>query len=248
MAYTNPVHSTLPGRILARLLLISVGFVLGLALFTPWHKIWASALTKVDEGLPTVGLTWGEIDHDGPLGFRVHDFKITVAQTPGYLHFKQAFVSIGISPLAKVRLDTGGPQCMLELFSNGVFEFEGDLNLTYLLGYSDFKGILHAAGSLFMPQGAILPKDGWVDVRTPLLILPGEKPVEDLAFTASITNEKMDIRDFSIRLPITYKSVGKGVIDPSDLFRTTFDLNGEMTIGREVFPYDVKGTLADAIW
>jgi len=229
-------------------MLISVGFIIGVGLFTPWDKIWASALTRVDAGLPTIGLTWAEIDRDGPFSFRVQDFRISVAQTPGYLRFKHAYVSIGISPLAKVRLDTGGPQCNLELFSNGVFEFEGDLNLTYLLGYGDFKGVLHASGSLFMPEGAILPRDGWVDVRSPMLILPGEKKVEDIAFTASISNEKMDIRDFSIRLPLTYKSVGKGIIDPADLFRTSFDLSGEMTVGKETFPYEMQGTLAEAIW
>ncbi|BDQ37964.1 hypothetical protein SYK_23240 [Pseudodesulfovibrio nedwellii] len=241
-------NSSLPGRILVRFFLIMLGFLIGIALFTPWDKIWASALTRVDEQLPSVGMTWEGLDRDGPFSFRVRDFKVTVAQTPGALHFKRAYVTMGFSPLATVRLDTGGPECTLELFSNGVFEFEGDLNLTYLLGFGDFKGTLRASGSLFLPDGAKLPHSGWVDIRSQRLVLPGDKSVEDFAFTAEIENEKMNIRDFSMMAPIMYKSTGSAIIDPNDLFRTTFTLTGEMTVGRESFPYPMQGTLADAIW
>nr|WP_321514703.1 hypothetical protein [uncultured Pseudodesulfovibrio sp.] len=240
--------SSLPARILSRFFLIMLGFLIGVAVFTPWDKIWASALTRLDEQLPTVGMTWAGIDRDGPLSFRVSDFKVTVAQTPGALRFKRAHVSMGFSPLATVRLDTGGPECTLELFSNGVFEFEGDLNLTYLLGFGDFKGTLRASGSLFLPEGAKLPHMGWVDIRSQRLVLPSEKSVEDFAFTAEIDNENMNIRDFSMKSPIMYKSTGSAVIDSNNLFRTTFSLTGEMTVGRESFPYPMHGTLADAIW
>ena len=248
MAKPRSKPSSLPGRILARLLLIFFGFVLGVVLFTPWAKIWASALTRLDESLPAIGLTWSGIDHDGPLGFRVRDFKISVAQTPGRLHFAHAYVTMGFSPLATVRLDTGGPQCRLELFSNGVFDFEGDLNLTYLLGNSDLRGVLRVSGSLFLPEGARLPRNGWVDVRSQQLVLPGEKVVEDLAFTAEIKDADMAVRDFSMRLPLAYKSAGTAVIDPDNLSRTRFDLKGDMTVGRDTFPYEMRGTLADAIW
>ena len=246
----NPYHkpSSLPGRILVRLFLIVIGFTLGIALFMPWDKIWASALASIDEELPTIGLTWDSIDHDGPFGFRVNHLRITVAETPGDLHFENAYVTMGFSPLASVRLDTGGSRCQLELYSSGSFEFEGDLNLTYLLGFADFKGILRASGKLFMPAGSILPRNGWVDIRSQQLILPGDKSIEDLAFTAEIKGEHMDIRDFSMRLPLTYKSAGTAVLDPDNLYRTTFKLEGDMTVGKQSFPYTVEGTLADAIW
>lgn len=244
--YRKP--SSLPGRILARLFLMIIGFLAGVALLTPWDKIWASALASVDQELPTIGLTWDKIDHDGPFGFRVVDLRITVAETPGDLHFENAYVTMGFSPLAKVRLNTGGSRCELELFSNGSFEFEGDLNLTYLLGYADFKGTLRTSGNLFMPAGSVLPKKGWVDIRSQQLILPGEKSIEDLAFTAEIKGANMDIRDFSMRLPLTYKSIGTAVLDPDNIYRTTFKLDGDMTVGKESFPYTVEGTLADAIW
>lgn len=240
--------SSLPGRILLRLSLILLGFLLGVALFTPWDKIWASALTRLDENLPMVGLTWEGIDRDGPFGFRVRDFKITVAETPGFLRFRHAYVTMGFSPLAKVRLDTGGVQCFLELYSNGIFEFKGDLNLTYLLGFSDFKGTLNTSGSLFMPAGAKLPKNGWMDIRSQQLVLPGERSVSDLAFTAAIEGNHLDIRDFSMREPMAYKSTGVALIDPDDLFQTLFSLKGEMTVGKDTFPHDMKGTLAEALW
>lgn len=248
MAAEKLAHSSLPGRILARLFLIALGFLIGVALFTPWDKIWASALAKLDGRLPTMGMTWASIDRDGPFGFRVNEVNITAAQTPGSLTFKHAYVNMGFSPLATVRLDTGGPQLNLKLFSNGVFEFDGDLNLTYLLGFSDFKGMIHTSGSLFLPAGARLPHMGWVDIRSQQLVLPGEKIVEDLAFTAEIEKEKMNIRDFSIRRPLTYKSSGSAVIDPGDIYGTRFDLEGHMTVGRETFPYEMKGTLSQAIW
>ena len=248
MATKRRKSSSLPGRMLARLFLILLGFLMGVALFTPWDKIWASALTRLDENLPMVGLTWEGIDRDGPFGFRVRDFKITVAETPGFLRFEHAYVTMGFSPLATVRLDTGGTQCLLELYSNGIFEFKGDLNLTYLLGYSDFKGTLNTSGSLFMPDGARLPKNGWLDIRSQQLVLPGDRSVEDLSFTAAIEHNHLDIRDFSMRQPMIYKSTGVAVIDPDDLFQTLFSLTGQMTVGNETFPYEMKGTLAEALW
>lgn len=240
--------SSLPGRILARFFLLLFGFLLGVAIFTPWDKIWASALASLDEKLPTVGLRWEGIDRDGPLGFRVRQLNVTVADTPGSLAFQHAYVTVGFSPLAHVRLDTGGSQCELDLFQSGSFEFEGDLNLTALLGGADFKGILHVAGDLFLPAGAALPRNGWIDIRSQQLLLPGEKSVEDLAFTAEIHGPDMAIRDFSMGKPVAFKGAGTGLLDAANLYRTRFDLKGEMTIGKRTFPYEAQGTLADAIW
>ena len=239
--------SSLPGRILARLFLVLFGFLLGVALFTPWGKIWAHALASLDENQPTVGLRWDSLDRDGPFGFRINGFKITVADTPGSLTFRHAYVTMGFSPLAHVRLDTGGSQCVLDLYRSGAFEFEGDLNLTSLLGAADFKGILHVAGDLFLPAGATLPRKGWIDIRSQQLVLPGDKIVEDLAFTSEIRGPAMEVRDFSIRNPLTIKASGKGVIDPANLYRTVFRLNGTVTIGKRTIPYDVEGTLADVV-
>ncbi|CCH49408.1 hypothetical protein [Pseudodesulfovibrio piezophilus] len=240
--------SSLPGRILARFFLMFFGFALGIALFTPWNKLWSSALASLDERLPTVGLRWDSIDKDGPFGFRVRELKVTLADTPGNLAFHQAYVSIGFSPLAKVRLDTGSSECELNLFQNGTFDFEGDLNLTALLGGADLKGILHVAGNLFMPEGAILPRNGWVDIRSQHLILPDEKVVEDLAFTSEIKGQDMTIRDFSMGKPLSVKASGRGLLNPVDLYQTSFDLKGQMTVGKKTFPYDMKGSLADAVW
>ena len=240
--------SSLPGRILARFFLVIFGFLLGIALFTPWNKIWASALVSLDEELPTVGLSWQSIDKDGPFGFRVNELKIRLADTPGSLNFHQAYVSMGFNPLARVKLDTGGAQCELDLFRNGVFEFEGDLNLTALLGGSDFKGNLRVAGNLLLPAGSTLPEKGWVDIRSQQLILPGNKTIEDLAFTAELRGPAMDIRDFSMRLPIAIKSTGKGAIDANNLYRSAFEMTGEITIGHQTIPYKTKGTLEEAIW
>lgn len=248
MSVHSPSASSLPGRILARFFLILFGFLIGIALFMPWNKLWASALANVDEQLPTLGLRWEGIDRDGPFGFRVRGLRITVAETPGSLFFHQAYVNVGFSPLAHVRLDTGGTQCELDMFQNGTLEFEGELDLTSLLGGADIKGNLHVAGSLFMPAGSDLPQKGWIDIRSQQLILPGEKLVNDLAFTSEISGPDMDVRDFSIAQPIKLKAAGRGIIDPKNVFQTAFDLSGEMTIGRQSFPYSTKGTLADAVW
>lgn len=248
MKASHPTTSSLPGRILARLFLILFGFLIGVALFMPWSKLWASALVSLDEQLPTMGLRWEGIDKDGPLGFRVKDLKVTLADTPGSLTFHRAYVSVGFSPLARVRLDTGGVQCELDLFRNGVFEFEGDLNLTALLGGADFKGILRVAGSLFLPAGATLPKNGWIDLRSQQLLLPDETVIRDLAFTAEVAGPSLDVRDFSMAEPIKIKAAGTGTLDPGDLYRTHFDLKGDMTIGKEDLPYTMKGTLGQAVW
>lgn len=240
--------SSLPGRILARLFLVFFGFLLGLALFTPWNKIWASTLASLDEKLPSVGLSWDSIDKDGPFGFRVNELRVRLADTPGSLSFHQARVRIGFNPLARVKLDTNGSECELNLFRNGVFEFEGDLNLTALLGGSDFKGIIRAAGRLFLPAGAILPENGWVDIRSQQLVLPSSKTVNDLAFTAELSGPAMDIRDFSIRLPIAIKSSGRGAIDARNLYNSAFELTGQITVGHQSVPYETKGTLKEILW
>jgi hypothetical protein len=240
--------SSLPGRILARMLLTTLGFLVGVALFTPWNKIWTAALVALDERLPTMRLRWDTIDRDGPLGFRVNGLRVAMADTPGSLVFSHAYVRMGFAPLARVRLDTGGSQCELDLYQDGTFEFEGDLNLTALLGDTDFKGSVHVAGSLLLPAGATLPRSGWIDLRSQQLVLPDGKTVGDLAFTAEIHDRDMDVRDFSMGSPLTIRTAGRGVIDPDNVYRTTFDLSGELTMGKRNIPYATQGTLADAIW
>ena len=244
--YSRP--SSLPARILARFFLVGVGFLLGLALFTPWNKIWAQALAILDDGLPTVSMRWEAIDRDGPFGFRVRDLVVTVADTPGAFAFHRAYVTMGFNPLATVRLDTKGAECVLAVHRNGAFEFEGDLNLTSLLGGADFQGTLHAAGRLFMPAGSALPKNGWLDLRSQKLLLPGGRSIEDMAFTGEIADADLVIRDFSIRAPLDVKVAGTGVLHPGDLFRTTYDVEGEIVVGRRNVEYADEGVLADVLW
>ncbi len=248
MERPHATESSLPGRILARLLLILLGFLIGIALFTPWDKIWASALAELDEKLLTIGLRWEGIDKDGPFGFRVRNLRISFADTPGSLIFNRAYVSMGFSPLAQVRLDTDGSQCELKIYDTGMFEFEGNLNLTALLGGADFKGNLYVAGNLFMPAAAKLPQKGWIDLRSQQLLLPDDRVVEDVAFTAGINGPDMKIHDFSMGKPLTLKTSGQGTLDPNNLYQTRFTLKGERTIGKGVIPYATQGTLADVIW
>ena len=244
--YKRP--SSLPGRILARFFLVGLGFLLGLGLFTPWNKLWARALGALDARLPTVGLRWEGIDRDGPTKFRVRELTVTVADTPGAFRFHRAYVSMGFSPLARVRLDTGGSVCNLEVFRNGTFSWEGDLNLTALLGGTDFKGTLHAAGNIFMPAGSALPKNGWLDLRSQRLILPGDRAVEDMAFTGEIVDGAVVIRDFTMGSPLDLKVSGIGALHPDNLFRSTYAVAGEITMGRRVVDYAAKGALHDLFW
>lgn len=241
-------YSSLPGRIVARFFLVLLGFVIGVALFMPWNKIWASALVSLDERLPTVGLRWEGIDRDGPLVFRVRGLEITVADTPGSLLFNWAYVTVGYSPMAHVRLDTDGAECELELFNNGTMAFEGDIDLTSMLGGADIKGQMRVAGNFFLPPGSRLPQKGWLDIRSQQLILPGERFVEDIAFMAEIRNRDLDVRDFSMGSPLNIKASGTGTIGRGNLFLSRFDLTGEQTKGNETIPFSVEGTLADAIW
>ncbi|SOB58827.1 conserved protein of unknown function [Pseudodesulfovibrio profundus] len=244
----DKTYSSLPGRIIARFFLVLLGFTIGIALFTPWNKIWASALVSLDERLPTIGLRWEGIDRDGPIGFRVRGLEITVADTPGSLKFNWAYVTMGFSPMAYVRLDTGGSECELELFGNGTMAFEGDVDITALLGGADIKGQMRVAGSFFLPPGAKLPKKGWLDMRSQQLILPGERFVEDIAFMTEIKERELSVRDFSMGSPLKIKTSGTGIIGEGNLFLTTFELTGEKTVGKEIVPYSVEGSLGDAIW
>ena len=50
-----------------------------------------------------------------------------------------------------------------------------------------------------------------------------------------------------MRSPIAIKASGRGLVDPGNLYRTAFTLKGEVTIGQRTIPYDVQGTLADAV-
>lgn len=247
MATARKHPSSLPGRILARIFLLALGFLVGVALFMPWNKLWTSLLVGLDERMPTMRLRWESIDRDGPLGFRVNGLRVALADTPGSFAFRRASVRMGFSPLARVRLDTGGSQCELELYRDGTLEIEGDFNLTSLLGDTDFKGAIHVAGSLFLPAGAALPQGGWLDIRSQQLVLPDGKTVGDLAFTAEIHDRDMIVRDFSMGSPLAIRTAGRAIIDPLDVYRTTFDLSGELTLGKRSIPYALKGTLADAI-
>nr|WP_155934051.1 hypothetical protein [Pseudodesulfovibrio alkaliphilus] len=227
--------------------LMLLGFAAGVALFMPWNKLWTSLLVGLDERMPTMRLRWESIDRDGPLGFRVNGLRVAMADTPGSFAFSRAYVRMGLSPLALVRLNTGGSQCELELYRDGTMELEGDFNLTSLLGDTDFKGSIHVAGSVFLPAGATLPQSGWLDIRSQQLVLPDGKTVGDLAFTAEIRGRDMIVRDFSMGSPLAIRTAGRGIIDPTDVYRTAFDLSGELTLGKRSIPYTLSGTLGDAI-
>lgn len=242
-----PTPRTTPARILAILVLALAGFAFGIALFMPWDKLWTSVLVRFDEELSSAGFSWESMDREGPLSFRLVNLEVAAAGMPGVLRFEHAYVRMGNSPLAKVRLDTGGPQCTLGIYRNGRFEFEGELNLTYLFGHGDYQGQLHASGSLFLPAGAVLPKKGWVDLRSQQLILPRNRMCRDFAFTAEVADADVRIRDFTIAAPLAVRAGGSMKLSPTNLFASTYAVQGERDVNGSTIPYASSGILADVL-
>ena len=234
------------GRVI-RVAALVLGLAAGLVVFTPWDKLWVMAVNNVDERLPLVGLSWDGVRKEGPSGFQLRGLRITVNGMPGELTFEHADVRIGLNPLARIRLDTGGAQCMLQLYDNGRIEFQGDLNATYLLGRGDIQGVVHASGSLYFPQGATLPVKSWLDVRSSWLSLPGPKVYQDLAFTAEIEGAEVRIRDYSLSAPVNIKTSGTATLDPQGLIKSVVALKGEQRLGNSAYPYEFHGTVGQAL-
>lgn len=232
-------------HVMTRTAMVLAGFILGVALFTPWGKMWERVLETLDRNTSEYQLSWSGIDRAGPSGFRMKNVELALAGTPGALAFAEADVRVGFNPLAKVRIGTGGPECFLTIHRTGWVDFEGDLNLTYVLRNSDIRGILHAKGKFRTAPKSGAPLKGWADLRTQLLELPGGRSVSDLSYTGVLEGKTVTIRNFSIKTPLDLRVEGKAELNRNNFPATRIQVTGEVMTPTGSEPYNREFTLSD---
>ncbi len=224
-------------------LVVFLGFAVGVALFTPWEKLCERLVQHVDSKLINLNFTWKDIRRAGPSGFRIDDLVIGFENSPGALRFEHADLRFGISPLAKVRLNTGGDECHLNIFRNGHLELDGKVDLTYLFGGGRLQGSVFAKGGFMpSPKGELLGS-GWLDLRAHRLVLPDGTLSEDLSLTLEIQDKEWNIKNASIRKPIDFQGSGLFEPDRTNFTDSVVKLNGEVAVGDEFHPVELESRL-----
>ncbi|WP_147819418.1 hypothetical protein [Salidesulfovibrio onnuriiensis] len=220
-------------------LVLLLGFAVGITLFMPWETLCERLVRHVDSKLESVNFTWKDIRRAGPSGFRIDNLAVGFANAPGALRFEHADLRFGISPLARVRLNTGGEECLLKIYRSGLVECEGQINLTYLLGGSGMQGTLFAKGGIMTSE----TESGWLHLRSHRLILADGTESEDLSLTVEIRGGTWELKNISLRKPLDFQGKGSVALDRGDLRNSLVTLAGEVAVGNTFHPLNLENRL-----
>lgn len=227
----------------AAFLVLLLGFGLGITVFTPWAVLCERLVQHVDSKLVNMNLTWTDLRRAGPSGFRIDNLTVGFDNAPGALHFEHADLRFGFSPLARVRLNTSGEECYLNIFRSGLLEIDGQVDLTYLLGGGGVQGDLYAKGGIMPSDDGRLLGSGWLDLRSRQMVLPDGKRAEELALTLEINGSQWAIKNVSIRQPVDFQGKGVAELDKTQFMDTNIRLKGEIAVGDTFHPVDVDTRL-----
>jgi hypothetical protein len=230
-----------------RFLTVFLGFALGVALFMPWEKICVRLVEYVDAKLVNTRFTWTDLRRAGPSGFRLDGLVVSFANAPGSMFFEHADLRFGFSPLARVRLNTGGSECYVSVDTEGRLKVEGQVNLTFLFGRSELGGLVHVKGRIIPTSDGRLLGSGWFDLRAPRLVLPDGTLCSEVSATVEMNEHQWNIKNFSQKQPVDYQGKGVMELDPDSVPRSVVRLDGELIVGGRPHAYDVEGTLHDLL-
>lgn len=236
------------GGATVRFLTVFLGFAVGVALFMPWEKLCVRLMEYVDSRLPSLNLTWDDLNRAGPSGFRVDGLVVGFENSPGSMTFEHADIRFGLDPLARVRLNTGGDEFFLNFSRSGLIEFDGSIDLTYLFGRGKLRGSVSVKGKTRVDQSGRFPGTGWVDIRTPDLTLPDGTVCRDVALTAEMRGRSWIVKNISLRKPVDFQGTGVVTFDEASIPDSKVSIEGQIAMGNTFHPYDARGTLGSVLF
>lgn len=226
-------------------LVLLLGFAVGAALFTPWEKLCERLVQHVDSKLTNLNFTWQDLRRAGPSGFRIDELVVGFENSPGSLRFAHADLRFGFSPLARVRLDTGGDECHLNIYRSGLLEIEGRVNLTFLFGGGGVQGNLFAKGGVMPSEEGLLAGTGWLNLRSEKLVLPDGTVSEELNLTTEINRGNWIVKNVSMRKPVDFQGNGLAELNRESFPDSAVRLKGEYAIGDSFYPVEIESRLGD---
>jgi hypothetical protein len=224
---------------------LCIGLVAGLVLYLPWDTVWHLVLRQYSASRPELRLSWQNVDRAGPLGFRVNGLS---AEGPGWNvspRMQWVDVRLGVTPLATVRMDSGGRQAELVFFDSGAFDFHGQINLA-CLGRRDIQGSVDVrAEGRYLRDSQVLEK-GILDLRGVSLTLPDSLWLGDAALALEYQEGgSLRIRSFTLREPVQIRAEGTATLRLDALLRSPYTVAGELIRGRETLAFSAAGSLGD---
>ncbi|GEM_PF-1069185 len=234
-------------RFFLRFLAIFLGLAVGVTLFMPWEKICVRLVEHIDSRLVNTRFTWSDLRRAGPSGFRIDDLAVGFANAPGAMFFEHADLRFGFSPLARVRLNTGGSECFVSVDSKGRLTIDGEVNLTYLFGRSELGGLVHVRGRLIPSGDGLLLGTGWFDLRAPRLELPDGTVCSEVAATVALNNNHWNIKNISLKKPVDYQGKGVLELDQTSVPHSLVRLEGDLIVGGQSHSYSLQGRLKDLL-
>lgn len=216
-------------------LLTLLGFAGGVVWFTPWAKVWTRALQSASDGLAQAlspakaGLTWQGVDRAGPLSFRVKGLTVNLGEKTLALTVNAAQIDFGLNPLVSIRLVTG-PDFDIRAGRDGGVSFEGELDLTSLLGFGPVQGRVRLTGKAQFADYAAPPLKGWLDFRAGSLVLPGGVRCRDLSLLLELEERCLRIRTVSLQEPVNLRGEGFVTFDPENVLASTYSVQADVAL------------------
>lgn len=217
-------------------LLTILAFTAGVLWFTPWAKVWTRGLESASESLgqalspAKAGLTWQAVDRAGPFSFRVKGLTVNLGDKTLALTVNSAQIGFGLNPLVSIRLVTG-PELRILAGRDGNVSFDGELNLTSLLGFGPVQGRVRLAGRAQFTDYAAAPVKGWLELRAGSLTLSRGARCRDLSLMLELEDRGLRIRTVSFLEPFNLRGEGFVTLDPENILASTYSIEGDIALG-----------------
>ena len=235
------ILKTLTGRVLW----VALGLMLGLFLFMPWEVVWSSLLSKADSKLSAVEIQWRDVPDAHINSVRIAGLQLT---TPfARVSLPECSLRLGLSPLVKVGIVSGGQQLQISLDSDKRIALQGAIDPGEIVEGHKVEGVVEVNGAFLFPDWKTpRPDKGTLELAASRLLALGSIEAEGVLIRTELEGDTLRINSFSLQKPFPIEGKGSVVLNFSDLLSSTYQIEGTIRLGDIVQPFTREGSLRQA--
>ena len=218
------------GTVLVHAMFLLVGLVVGTFLFLPWETVWGKALAEADARTPGLSISWSDIPEAQANELRIKDLRLKAAR--GQVSVPELFLRLGVSPLTRLRILSGGQALEAMLNLDRHLLLRGGLDLGALVAGGKVGGVVKVSGDLAFPGWkSPWPHAGRLDISAQDLTVMQSMQVKNFSLLAEMEGDILHIRSFSLEQPVALQGQGEVRLNRQDPLSSTYTLHGTVRFG-----------------
>lgn len=221
-------------------LLVLVGLLVGLALFTPWRSVWEMALQRLNRELSQANISYQAIERATFDGLRLRGVLVEAPKTQ--LRADSLDLRLGLLTPLRVEVQSGPEVLRLSLSWSKTLLLDGGVEIGSLLAKDDSAGRVQANGEIGWDDWGQPPQSGHLALDSEELVWEG-LTISDLLVKTDLKGTELLIDTLSLEKPVKMSMEGRVDLNWKRLGQSMTDVKGQVILGDKPTNFTRKNTL-----